>query len=104
MTKYILAYHGGEKPSKPELQAALYAKWNAWAKDLGDTLIEPGNPLGNAKTVSAQGVSEGGGSNPLIGYSVIIADDLDGAVEIAQSCPHLEMKGATMEVAEIHEM
>jgi len=49
MTKYILAYHGGEKPSKPELQAALYAKWNAWAKGLGDTLIEPGNLLGNAK-------------------------------------------------------
>jgi hypothetical protein len=68
MSKLMLAYHGGERPSSPEEGAAAMARWNAWAVGLGDALTEPGNPLGKSKTVSVVGVSDGGGANPLSGY------------------------------------
>ena len=44
MSKLMLAYHGGERPSSPEEGAAAMARWNAWAIGLGDALTEPGNP------------------------------------------------------------
>ncbi len=104
MPKFIFAYHGGEKQASPAEDAELMAKWKVWVDNLGDALVEPGNPVGISKTVSADGVTDGGGANPLSGYSVLSADNIDVAVEIAQSCPHLEMKTGTIEVAEIFEM
>jgi hypothetical protein len=102
MPDYILAYHGGKKPESPEEGAKLMAKWQAWIADLGDTMVNPGTPLGKSKTVSAGGVADDGGSNPIMGYSVVQADGIDAAVEIAKGCPFLEM--GTIEVAEMMEM
>jgi hypothetical protein len=44
-------------------------------------------------------VSEGGGQNPVSGYSLIKADDLDSAVKLARGCPVLA-DGGSIEVAE----
>jgi hypothetical protein len=65
-------------------------------------LNNPGTPLGLPKTVSTDGVSENGGSNRLTGFSVIEADNMDAALEIAKACPFLEM--GTIDVAEVFEM
>lgn len=102
MANYILAYHGGHNPTSPEEGAELMAKWQAWADSLGDALTVPGAPLGLSKTISADGVEDGGGSNPLVGYSILEADDMEAAIEMAQTCPHTEI--GTMEVAEIMKM
>jgi hypothetical protein len=52
------------------------------------------------KTITSKGsVSEGGGQNPVSGYSMIKADDLDSAVKMARGCPVLE-SGGSIEVAE----
>jgi hypothetical protein len=102
MPDYIFAYHGGKKPESPEEGAKLMAKWQAWIADLGDTMVNPGTPLGKSRTVSAGGVADDGGSNPIMGYSVVKADGIDAAVEIAKGCPFLEM--GTIEVAEMMEM
>ena len=56
-----------------------------------------------AKTVSAGSVADGGGANPLTGYSLITAADLDAAVEAAKGCPILE-SGGSVEVAETIDM
>ena len=104
MPKFILAYHGGEKHMEKEESVALMNKWKTWAEGLGETLCEPGHPLGMSKTVSATEVRDDGGANPLMGYSVIEVDDIDAAVAIAQSCPHLEMKTGTLEIAELMQM
>ena len=103
MSNYIFAYHGGKKPESPEAGAELMAKWNAWVEGLGDASVNPGSPLGKSKTVSADGVSDDGGSNPLNGYSIVKADNMDAALEIAKGCPFLEL-GGTIEVAEVMEM
>ena len=102
MPKYVLAYHGGKKPESPEQGAELMARWQAWVEGLGDTMVNPGTPLGMSKTASADGVTDDGGPNPLSGFSVVNAASIEDAVEIAKGCPFLEM--GTIEVAEMMKM
>ena len=101
MPKYVLAYHGGgEMPETEEEQERELAAWNAWFGELGDAIVDGGNPIAGSVTVGAdRSVSEGGGANPLSGYSLIKADDLDAAVEMAKGCPILS-NGGSVEVAE----
>lgn len=102
MSNYIFAYHGGKKPESPEAGAALMARWKAWIEGLGDAVVNPGTPLGMSKTVSSDGVADDGGSNPLMGFSVVEADSMDAALEMAKGSPHLEI--GTIEVAEMRDM
>ena len=103
MSDYIIAYHGGKKPESPEEGAKHMAKWKAWVGGLGDTVVNPGTPLGNSRIVSSGGVSDDGGSNPMSGFSVVKADSMDAALEMAKACPFLET-GGTLEVAEMMKM
>jgi len=102
MSDYILAYHGGEMPESPEEGAKHMAKFKAWVGGLGDAVVNPGTPLGMSKTVSSGGVSDNGGANRLIGFSIMKADSMDAALEMAKGCPYLEF--GTIEVAEVMEM
>jgi len=102
MSDFMFAYHGGKAPSSPEEGAKHMEKWKTWVADLGDAMVNPGTPLGMSKTVSAQGVTDDGGSNPLMGYSIVSADNMDAALEIAKTCPFIEM--GTIEVAEVRKM
>ncbi len=103
MPNFILAYHGGKQPESPEEGAEHMAKWNAWVSGLGDAVVNPGTPLGKSKTVSSRGVYDDGGSNPLLGFSIVKAGSMDAALEIAKACPTLEI-GGTLEVAEVMKM
>ena len=103
MSNYVLAYHGGKKPESPEEGTKHMAKWKAWVGGLGDAVVNPGTPLGKSKTVSSGGVSDDGGSNPLLGFSIVKADSMDAALEMAKTCPFLDL-GGTLEVAEVKEM
>ena len=100
MTKYVLAYHGGGMPASPEEGQKVMAAWNSWIGGLGKAMVDVGNPTGPAKTIARDGkVLDGGGANPITGYSVVEAADLDAAVKLAKSCPIL-MSGGSVEVAE----
>jgi hypothetical protein len=101
MPKYVIAYHGGKKFESPEEGRAAQMKWKAWVGGLGDAVVNPGTPLGKGKLVSSSGVSDGG-PNLLTGFSIIMGDSMDAALELAQQCPHLDH--GTIEVAEVMEM
>ncbi len=103
MTDYVFAYHGGKRPGSPEEGAKYMATWKAWVSGLGDAAVNPGTILKKSKTVSTEGVSDDGGSNPLLGFSILKADSMEAALELARGCPHLEL-GGTIEVAEVMEM
>jgi len=103
MAHFFIGYHGGEPPSSPEEGKALMGKWMKWVQGMGDMMINPGTPLGGAKTVDNEGASDGC-TNALMGFSIVDAPDMDAALEIAQGCPHLMMKGATLQVAEMKQM
>ncbi len=103
MANYVFAYHGGGKmPETPEEGQKLMAKWKAWMEGMGEAMLNHGTPVGMSKAVSTEGVADNGGSNPLMGYSVVKADNMEAALEFAKACPHLEI--GTIEVAEALEM
>jgi YCII-related domain len=101
MSKFVIAYRGGRKFDTPQEGAAYMAKWKAWMGGLGDAIVDPGMPLGAGKLVSANGVSDRG-ADLLTGFSIINADNLDAALQMARGCPHLDH--GTIEVAEAMEM
>ncbi len=98
---FLFAYHGGKIPESPEEGAKHMAKFEAWVGGLGDAVVNPGHPLGKSKTVSSSGVSDDGGSNSLVGFSIVKADSMDAALEMAKGYPHLEI--GTVEVVEMLE-
>jgi len=100
MANYLLAYHGGGMPESEEQRAKVMAAWGQWFGTLGPALVDGGNPVARTCTISPSGsVAEGGGANPVSGYSVIKADGMDAAVQMAKGCPLLE-SGGSIEVAE----
>lgn len=103
MSKYVLAYHGGKRFETREEGQAHMKKWNAWNDGLGKAVINPGMYFGMSKTVSQDGVEDGGGSNPLSGITILEADDMEAALEMAKACPHVDI-GGIIEVAEIMQM
>ena len=101
MPNYLLAYHGGGMPATQEEQARVMAAWGEWYQGLGEAVVDGGNPISRSRTIAGDGsVSPGGGPNPITGYSIIAADDMDAAVAAAKGCPILE-SGGSVEVGEI---
>jgi YCII-related domain len=101
MPKYIIAYLGGTKFESPQDGAAHREKWKDWLASLGDAVVNPGTPLGKGKLVSSSGVSDAG-ADRLTGFSIVTADSIATALDMAQRCPFLDI--GTIEVAEVMEM
>jgi hypothetical protein len=100
MTDYLLLYSGGSMPESEAEQAAVMQAWNTWMEGLGSALKDGGNPFnpGAAKTIGPDGsIRDGDGTAS--GYSIIQADSLDVAADLAKGCPVLE-GGATIAVYE----
>ncbi len=103
MTKFMFAFHGGKMPESPEEGQKIMAKWGAWMEGLGTSMVDPGSILGGSNTVSAEGVADNGGPDPLSGYMIVTVADQDAAVALAKTCPILENEGR-VEVAPLVEM
>ncbi len=99
MANYLLVYRGGGMPEGEAETAKVMAAWDAWFHQLGDALVDGGNPASGTKVIAPDGsVSAGGASSPS-GYSVIRADSHDQAVALAKGCPVLG-GGASIDVVE----
>jgi hypothetical protein len=94
MANFVLVYTGGSRPaSETEGKKAMEA-WGAWFGQLGDKVVDAGNPFdAHAKTLSNGSVSDGAGGTPATGYSILNADSLSSATKLAQGCPHLQSGG-----------
>ncbi len=104
MPKYIFAYHGGKMPETEEEGALVFAQWMNWLDGLGDAVVDGGNPVGPSSTLHPDGsLTCDGGANPLSGYSLISAENIEAATEIARGCPILEAEGS-VEIAEAVDM
>ena len=80
------------------------AEWRSWMQSLGKSIVDPGVPLRAPKTVSLSGVKDGSISKTsrLTGYSVVEAANIEDAIEMAKTCPHLHF--GTIDVAEVMKM
>ena len=95
MPNYVFAYSGGKGVSADEAERnAQMGRWGQWFEELGAALVDGGAAMGTAKTVGPGGSVSVGGSRGLTGYSIVSADSLDSAVELAKGCPVLEIGGA----------
>ena len=103
MPKFVFAYHGGGMPETPEEGEKVMAAWTSWYGSMGEAIADGGAPVGMSKTVTSSGVADNGGSNPLSGYTVVEAADIDAACEMAKGCPILANNGS-VEVAPVVEM
>ena len=100
MANYLLAYKGGGPPpaSDEEGQKEM-AAWMGWFGGMGEAVVDGGNPISGSKSVSSNGSVTDGAASGLTGYSVLKADSLDAAAELAKGCPLLAA-GGTVEVYE----
>lgn len=95
MANFMVVCVGGVHPSDADEAARVAQAWGAWFGRLGATVIDPGSPFGPAKNIVAGGTVAAGAPSGLTGYTVIAAENLDAAVEIAKDCPHLHSFGST---------
>jgi len=83
MAKYLLAFQ-------------TMAAWNAWYETLGPAVVDGGAPVGPAMTIAPDGsTTEGGGANPVSGYTLITADSLADALAKSKGCPIRRAEGAS---------
>jgi hypothetical protein len=71
----------------PDEALAGVQLWKEWFARVGPAVVHAGRPLGNARTVTRDGVADGG--TDVIGMMILQADDLDAAVDLVRDHHHL---------------
>jgi len=103
MAKYLLLYEGGSMPETDEQRAVVMQAWESWFRQLGGAAADPGNPFTpESNRLSADG-SISAGAGAASGYSIIEADSLEAATDMAKGCPVLA-GGASIGVYETFEV
>ncbi len=100
MANFLLLYSGGSMPETPAEQAEVMQAWGAWFGKLGSALVDGGNPFTPvAKRIAKDSSVSDAPAGTASGYSVIKADSMGAAVELARACPVL-LGGAQITVYE----
>jgi hypothetical protein len=94
MANYLMAYKGGGMAATEGEREAAMAAWGNWFGTLGPAVVDAGNPFGPSAAVNGAGTVDHGASSGLTGYSVLQADSLDAASELAKGCPVLANGGS----------
>jgi hypothetical protein len=93
MANFILVYRTpkGYTPGA----ADVMREWQAYFEKMGSQLVDVGNPVFDRNTLGACD-----GSTDLGGYSLVTAEDREGALSLAKECPILKVGGG-VEVGEL---
>ena len=99
-TTFLLLFSGGRMPEGDEETKQVTAAWENWMGKYHESITDPGNPFTPvAKTIRTDGsVGDAPAGGPS-GYTVLKADSLEAAVNIAKECP-VRLGGATITVNE----
>jgi len=106
MKKFIVTYHAPATDLAeaanvtPEERAEGMKPWMAWAEKCGSQLVDFGTPLMGGQTLSPDGRSSNS-TKEVCGYSILEAEDMEGAKALMEGHPHLNWTGACQ--IEIHE-
>jgi len=92
MANYLFVYYGGMMAATPAEQKKSMDAWMAWFGKLGKAVVEAGAPTKPGKIVSKSG-TKSISDNPVTGYSIVKADNLDAAVTMAKGCPSIPIGG-----------
>jgi len=86
MANYLLAYTGGGMAQTDAEREAAMAAWGQWFQSLGSAVVDAGAPFGPSTSVGAGGAN-GAAATGLTGYSVLTAESIDAAGDLAKGCP-----------------
>jgi len=101
MAEFLYLYRGGQRGTTPQESEQIMQKWMNWFKELGASgnLKDGGQPLepeGKIVKGKAEPITDGPYAEvkDLVGgYTLIEADNLARAAELAKGCPILERQG-----------
>jgi hypothetical protein len=85
MKKFVFLYNSEPNavPNDSDMDV-----WMQWFDSIKESIVEMGNPLTDGTLVTAgPAVKIAPKMNPISGYTVIKAKDMDGAIAIAKTCP-----------------
>lgn len=104
MTKYLFIYHAPTPPADatppdPAEMEAVMGQWMAWAGRVGEGMVDFGTPLAGGVQVTPDGTRPS--ASEVVGYTLLEAEDMDAALALAESHPHLNMPGGC--TIEVHE-
>jgi len=95
MAKYLYLYRGPATPMQdftPEQSAEQMRLWGEWMGRVGPALVDGGSPFGERSTLGDDGSTPPPSDQN--GYTIVEADDLEGARKLADGHPFLsEGKG-----------
>jgi hypothetical protein len=94
MAKFVLAYRGGSVPATEAEQQSAMEAWMGWFGSLGESVVDGGAPFGASMTVAGDGSTAEGAPSQLTGYSILEADSIDAATDMAGGCPVLTAGGS----------
>ncbi|NVK34876.1 MAG: hypothetical protein HWE23_10380 [Rhodobacteraceae bacterium] len=101
MARFVLAFRGG-MPKTPEEGQKMMEEWTRWSEGLGTALVDKGAGFGKSRWLMASD-KQGRGSDPLSGYTVVEAADIEAALDLARPNPIFSL-GGSIEVAEAMQM
>jgi hypothetical protein len=93
MHRFIVLYRAPQNVAErfaratPEEAQQGLQLWIDWATEIGTALIDPGKPLGNARTVTPSGVSPA--ASDIVGMSILQAESMDDALKLVENHHHL---------------
>jgi hypothetical protein len=107
MPKYLYIYHDPiepKAPPSPEQMQAFLGLWGEWFAKFGPAILDGGDGLlPTGKVLRAGGVVTDGpfveAKEVVGGYTVVEAEDYEGALRIARECPIAKF-GGTIEIRE----
>jgi hypothetical protein len=83
MKKFLFLYKGFSTPT-PDIGRS----WMEWFNRVGDSMADSGNPMTGGVEVTPNGVHQlEVGPESFTGYSIINADGIDAAIELAKTNP-----------------
>ena len=94
MTKFIVVYHAPASAleqmadATPEQMQEGMKPWMEWAAKCGEGLVDLGTPLAGGQKLSKSGSSTS--EKSVVGYSILQAENMEGAKALLQGHPHLE--------------
>ena len=95
MANFVFLYTGGMQSMSDADRKRALDLWNKWYDKLGSAIVEKGNPFTQvAKSVHHDGrVIEKPLCEAASGYTVVKAESINKAIELAKGCPILHDGG-----------
>lgn len=83
MKKFVFLFHGFGEPTQATMDA-----WMAWFGEIGDSIVDSGNPFGPGRQVTRNGsVDLEMGPEAVTGYTIVNAESMEAAEKLLANCP-----------------